>query len=146
MGEISRSIEVARLFRDVMTLLRHHIIKSFKNLGITAPQGMVMGILSKSGKMKISELSDKMGLSDSTVSGIIDRLEIRKIVQRERSKEDRRTVYVSICPEFEKAHKDCHIKMEENVGSIISRATPEEIEKIEEALKIMKRLFCDTQE
>ncbi|GAG88609.1 unnamed protein product [marine sediment metagenome] len=53
-------------------------------------------MLEKHGEQKVSELSLKMGLSDSTVSGILDRLEQKDIIQRERTKDDRRVVKISL--------------------------------------------------
>ncbi|MDI3480506.1 MAG: hypothetical protein PWQ97_161 [Tepidanaerobacteraceae bacterium] len=139
--DINRSVEVARLFKEVMTLFRHHMGKCVEGMGLTMPQSMVIGILSKFGKMKISELSDRLGLSNSTVSGIIDRLEKQGIVTRERSIEDRRVVYVSLCSDFEEIHKDFHKKVEESLVNIISKGTPEEIDKIIEGFKTIKKLF-----
>ena len=143
MEEINRSIEVIRLSKEIMSLFRHNMAKLFEDRGITAPQGMLIGVLSKLGKMKISELSDKLSLSNSTVSGILDRLEKQGVVERERSKEDRRVVYVSLCAEFEEMHKDFRKKMDDNIKSMLNRGTPEEIEKIIEGFETLKRLLED---
>lgn len=140
--DINRSVEVARLFKEIMSLFRQHMGKCFEDIGLTMPQSMVIGILSRCGKMKISELSDELGLSNSTVSGIIDRLEKQNIVKRERSRKDRRVVYVSLCSSFEEMHKDFHKKVEENIANIINTGTPEEIEKIIEGFKTLKKLFA----
>ncbi|MGH4139565.1 MarR family winged helix-turn-helix transcriptional regulator [Clostridium sp.] len=137
------SIEVAKLFLSVMGLFKHNIIKSFEHTGITAPQAMVMGILSKEKKIKISGLSNKLGLSNSTVSGIVDRLEKQGIVERERSREDRRVVYVNICPKFNEVHGDAHKLIRENTANVIKKATPEEISKIVEGLSILKKLLIE---
>jgi MarR family transcriptional regulator, organic hydroperoxide resistance regulator len=133
--------EVSRLFLQVMGLFKHSIIKIFEDTGITAPQGMVMGILSKEKRMKITELSSKLCLSNSTVSGIVDRLESQGMVVRERSKEDRRVVYVSICPKFNEIHGNIHKLIQENTANIIKKGTPEEIIKIVEGLTILKGLL-----
>ena len=140
---LDEHIEVAKLLLSVMGLFKHNIIKSFEDTGITAPQAMVMGILSKEKKMKITELSNKLGLSNSTVSGIIDRLEKQGIVERERSCEDRRVVYVNICPKFNEIHGDAHKLIRENTANVMKKATPEEISKIVEGLSILKKLLVE---
>lgn len=145
MEEINRGLEVSKLFKEVFTLLRQSMAKGFENSGMTAPQGMVIGVLSKFGKMKVSELSDKMGLSNSTVSGIIDRLEKQEVVERERSKEDKRVVYVSVCTKFEETHKSFHKKIEESIGNVISKGTPEDIDKIVDGFTTLKRLLIELQ-
>ena len=146
MDTVNESIEVARLFQEVMHLFKHNMKKLLGDAGISAPQGMVIGLLSKNKKMKITELSSKLCLSNSTVSGIIDRLEAQEMVVRERSKEDKRVVYVSIAPNFEDMHKVFHKQMEKNVEKIISQGSPEELRKISEGLDALKKLLSVQQE
>ena len=146
MYTINESIEVARLFQEVMHLFKHNMKKLLGDAGMSAPQGMVIGLLSKNKKMKITELSSKLCLSNSTVSGIIDRLEAQEMVVRERSKEDKRVVYVSISPNFEDMHKVFHKQMEKNVEKIISQGSPEELRKISEGLDTLKKLLSAQQE
>jgi len=63
------------------------------------------------------------------------------MVVRERSKEDKRVVYVSISQNFEDMHKVFHKQMEENVQNIINQGTPEELQKISEGLIALKKLL-----
>lgn len=146
MDTINTNIEVARLFQEVMHLFKHNMKKFLGDAGISAPQGMVIGLLSKNKKMKITELSSKLCLSNSTVSGIIDRLEAQEMVVRERSNEDKRVVYVSISPNFENMHKVLHKQMEENVQNIINQGSPEELQKISEGLITLKKLLSSQQD
>ena len=106
---------------------------------------MVMGILSKEKTMKITELSSKLNLSNSTVSGIIDRLEKQGMVERIRSEEDRRVVHVSAAPSF-KGFQNFHERLEENIGNFLSKGTPEELDRIFEGLDALKKLLSDREE
>jgi len=96
--------------------------------------------------MKITELSNHLALSNSTVSGIVDRLEAQEMVVRERSKEDKRVVYVSISPNFEDMHKAFHKQIEKNIQNIMSQGSPEELNKIFEGLDVLKKLLSSQQE
>ena len=145
MDTLDESIQVAKLLQDVMHLFKHNMKKFLGDAGISAPQGMVIGLLSKNKKMKITELSSKLCLSNSTVSGIIDRLEAQEMVVRERSKEDKRVVYVSISPNFEDMHKVFHKQIEKNVQTIINQGSPEELQKISEGLITLKKLLSSEQ-
>ncbi|OOM82565.1 organic hydroperoxide resistance transcriptional regulator [Clostridium puniceum] len=129
-----------------MNLFKHNMKKLLGDARISAPQGMVIGLLSKTKKMKVTELSSKLCLSNSTVSGIIDRLEAQEMVIRERSKEDKRVVYVSISPKFEDMHKVFHKQMEKNVQNIINQSSSEELQKISEGLIILKKLLTSQQD
>jgi DNA-binding MarR family transcriptional regulator len=147
MDRIEKCLEIGRLLREVNCILKHSMGKRFESMGITMPQGMLLGILSRSGqRMKISELSQKLNLSDGTVSGIIDRLEKQGMVERARSDEDKRVVYVSLSPRMKEIHHDFHLRTEETVKSLLGRGTPEEIEKILEGLNILKKLVAADRE
>ncbi len=58
--------------------------------GITATQLNVLKLLEAVGKLSLSELSRRMAATNSTVTGIIDRMVAAGLVVREQSAEDRR--------------------------------------------------------
>jgi DNA-binding MarR family transcriptional regulator len=146
MDTVNKKVEVARLFSKVNKIIKHNMRKSFEDVGITMPQGFVIGTLIQSGEMKISELSRKINLSNSTISGIIDRLEKRQLVVRTRSEEDRRIVYVKVTPKFGEIHKGFHEKLEGSFENLLSSGTTEEIDKIIEGLSILKKILNDNNE
>ena len=43
METLNESIEVARLFQEVMQLFKHSMNKLLEDTGMSAPQGMVIG-------------------------------------------------------------------------------------------------------
>lgn len=143
MENINESVEVARLFQEVMNLFRLNMKKIIEETGMSAPQGMVIGLLHKNKKMKVTELSKHLHLSNSTVSGIIDKLEEQEVVIRERSTDDKRVVYVRISPKFEDIHKDFHKKIEKNIESILNQGSQEDLNKISEGLVIFKKLLSE---
>lgn len=138
---INKRTEVARLFFEVGKILKRSMRRNFEDFGLTTPQSMVIGALMKFGEMKISELSEKVSLSNSTVSGIVDRLEKQQLVERTRSEEDRRTVYVKVTPKFDEIHKGFHKQVEKRFEDLLSAGTSEDIEKIIEGLNALKRVL-----
>ena len=52
--------------------------------------------LVQEGPMMLSDLAKQVDLGDSTVNGIVDRLEAKGWVRRHRSRMDRRKVYVEV--------------------------------------------------
>lgn len=142
MKTLDETIEVSKLFQEVICLLKQSMSKIFEDTDITPPQGMVIRILSHHNKMKISELSGKLGLSNSTVSGIIDRLENQGMVERQRSVEDKRVVYVNISPGFDAMHKDFKKRADENIKNIMNKGTPEDLVTIIEGLITLKKLLA----
>lgn len=64
--------------------------------GLTGPQLWAIKIIAESAPIKVSDLARKMYLHPATVVGIIDRLELRGLVERTRSTKDRRVVEVAL--------------------------------------------------
>ena len=64
--------------------------------GLTGPQFVVMKMLEPVGRLSLSQLSDKIQARNSTVTGIIDRMERENLVVRRRSEEDRRVVHIEL--------------------------------------------------
>ncbi|MGH4139568.1 MarR family winged helix-turn-helix transcriptional regulator [Clostridium sp.] len=145
METLNDSIEVAKLFQEVMLLFKHNMSKVLNDSSMSAPQGMVMQLLSKEKKLKITELSNHLCLSNSTVSGIIDRLEKQDLVVRERSIDDKRVVYVSITKSFEDIHESFHKEIGKSIEKIMSQGSSEELNKILEGLDILRKLLREQQ-
>lgn len=144
MENLNESIEITRLFQEVMGLFKRNMGKVFEDTGITPLQGMILNILCTQNKMKITEFSNKLSLSNSTVSGIIDRLEKQGLVERERSEEDRRVVYVTICPKFYEAHEKIHNQFVVNIEKMMEKGDNEDLNNIVMGLNALKKLLSDS--
>jgi MarR family transcriptional regulator, organic hydroperoxide resistance regulator len=64
--------------------------------GLTGPQLTVIKLLETFGDLSLSSLSERIRAQNSTVTGIIDRMEREGLVRRERSTTDRRVVYIRL--------------------------------------------------
>lgn len=88
---------------DVLVALRRviratdlHSKHLAKTTGLTAPQILLLQTIRNKGQVTIGELACEMSLSQATVTNILDRLEKRKLVYRERSKQDKRKVHAHL--------------------------------------------------
>ena len=72
----------------------------FGRLNLTFPQALVLNVLGEEGPVPISMLAERTGSANSTVSGIVDRLEKLGLAKRERSENDRRVIYVSATEKY----------------------------------------------
>jgi DNA-binding MarR family transcriptional regulator len=64
--------------------------------GLTGPQLTVVKLLDLLGDLSLSRLSEKIRAQNSTVTGIVDRMEREGLVVRARSAEDRRVVHIRL--------------------------------------------------
>ncbi|MCM0648046.1 MarR family transcriptional regulator [Clostridium swellfunianum] len=139
--EVSKAVKIIQLMKKVTNAIKQRMGNHFKEMNLTGPQGMLMGTLAHNGEMKVSELSDKLGLSNSTVSGILDRLENQGLVERVRSKEDRRVVYVKVTDEFIK-HSQKHFDEINNIiEQMMNKATPEELDIIFKGMDTLQKVM-----
>ncbi|MFT6113889.1 MAG: DNA-binding MarR family transcriptional regulator [Oleispira sp.] len=67
-----------------------------KTTGLTAPQILLLQTIRDNGEVTIGEIANNMSLSQATVTTIIDRLEKRGLVYRQRSISDKRKVHAHL--------------------------------------------------
>lgn len=101
-----REIETLLLMdkiEEVLTTLRRliratdlHSRQLVKTAGLTAPQLLLMQAIREHGQVTIGALAKEISLSQATVTTILDRLEKRGLVYRERSEEDKRKVHAHL--------------------------------------------------
>jgi len=131
--------QIIKLNKDINKSLRHKFYYLMQDSGFTFPQLSVISMLEKYGEQKVSELSEKMGLSDSTVSGILDRLEQKDIIRRERTKDDRRVVKISLTGKSKGFCNDFRQKREEYFTQLLKNLSEQEIKDIIKGLEILNR-------
>lgn len=145
MEEMSAAVKVVQIMKKVMSKIKQEVGNRFREINLTGTQGVLMGTLVHHGEMKISDLSERLGLSNSTVSGILDRLESQGLVERTRSKEDRRVVYVKVTDEFRKHFLKNFEQINSLLEQMMDKATPEELQIILKGMNTLEDVI-DRQE
>lgn len=97
---------LGRMLGEIVKALHRQFKKQFNEFAggqaLTVPQLFLLRQLVQSGPSSISDLAEKLNLANSTVSGIVDRLERDGFVSRTRDKVDRRIVYVHLTEHAER--------------------------------------------
>lgn len=88
--------EVLVALRRVIRATDLHSKYLSKTTGLTAPQILLLQTLRNQDRKTIGEIANEMSLSQATVTTILDRLEKRDLVFRERSTEDKRKVHACL--------------------------------------------------
>jgi Transcriptional regulators len=131
---------VVFLFKAVHKIYKDQLYKKSRQFGFTGPQiGLIYG-LHKNPFSTLNDISEWLGLSKSTVSGIVDRLVRQGIVIREVPEDNRRIVQLSLSPEFQEDNilKDF---MNEFTTNIFKDIDKEELKKIIEGLELLFKLL-----
>jgi len=93
-SEISSKVLIA--LRRIMRAVDLYSKNLEKNYGLTSPQLIVLREINGSNGAPIGALAKMANLSNATLTGIVDRLEKRNLVERTRSLNDRRQVFVKV--------------------------------------------------
>ena len=93
---MNRIDEVLISLRRVTRAIDLHSKHLMKTAGLTAPQMLILQTLRDQGDAIISDVANHISLSQATVTSILDRLEKRGLVMRERSQQDKRKVYACL--------------------------------------------------
>jgi DNA-binding MarR family transcriptional regulator len=108
---------------------------------LTGPQLTVVKLLESIGDLSLSELSDRIRAQNSTVTGIIDRMEREGLVLRERSKEDRRVVYIRLTSKGRELAREIPVEPMEIFRSALETLSPQEMRDLMRILtKVAKRV------
>ena len=146
MEESSRIEEMLTAIKRIVSLIKQNFERDFKKMHVTQSQILVMRVLNQYGDMKMSDISRELDLSNSTVSGIIDRLVEKKIVKRKRSEEDRRIVMISLAEEYCKPVKKQLNAFALKMRRALSAATEEDLDSIMQGLEKLERILEESQE
>ncbi len=88
--------EVLVALRRIVQAIDQHSSRLGKDFGLTTPQLLVLQTVANTKEQPIRAISAEVNLSQATVTSIVDRLERRGLLERQRSGIDRRQVFLVI--------------------------------------------------
>lgn len=95
-NKTTRSQEVYLTLRQIVRSMDVHSKYLHKYYGLSGPQLTILKELAEVNEIPIGKLARKISLSQATVTDILDRLENKGFVIRQRSHYDKRRVYIKI--------------------------------------------------
>jgi DNA-binding MarR family transcriptional regulator len=114
---------------------------------ITTPQLMCLLSVVKAGSMTATSISREIHLSPSTVVGILDRLEEKKLVRRQRNREDRRVVTVVATDEGRRTAQEAPSPLQKTLADALGALPkPEQAEiarSLERVVALMEAQHID---
>lgn len=107
--------------------------------GLTGPQLAVVKMLEPVGKLSLSELSGKIRARNSTVTGIIDRMEREGLVQRRRSEADRRVVNIELTPKGRELASEIPVEPVSIFRRVLAELSPRDASELSRILSRLAR-------
>ena len=109
--------------------------------GLTPPQFYVLATIGYAGELPFGEIGAKMMVTVSNLTGIVDRLEEKKLVLRKRDENDRRVVHVVLTDKGAKLYTTAIPLFEQSIARIFAgMKKPEQ----KELSAILRKLNQDT--
>ena len=113
-------LRILRALRRITRSIALHSRQLSAVSHITAPQLMCLRTVIANGPLTATAISREIHVSPSTVVGILDRLEDKGLIRRERGREDRRIVFVT-ATEAGRALAGCAVAAAETPGGRAER-------------------------
>lgn len=134
---------LSRKYSDTSILMHEAIARE---IGLSGTDHKYLGLIMQNGQMTAGELSRLTGLTTGAVTGLVDRLEKKKLIKRQFDKEDRRKVM--IVPNTENVFKllnPIFDKLNEKTMELVNSFSEHEINMLERyfrsAIDIMNEMI-----
>lgn len=133
-GNTNEIEDLGRSFSDA-TVIMHYAIAD--KAGLTGADHKYLGVLMQNGAMTAGELAKKTGLTTGAITGIIDRLEKRKLVSRDSDSTDRRKVLiVPDNDEIAKLFKTSSTMLRNKIRTMLGNFSNYEMQVIEKYMRL----------
>lgn len=143
-------MEQAKEILNAYLRVSQHMSRQFRayfgQQDLTFPQALVLSALHEEGSVPISRLAQLTGSANSTVSGIVDRLERLRLVERTRSEQDRRVIYVALTPECAGRWEDAGPDVAGCLPEMLRRLSQEDLNEILSAFNKLDRALTEAEE
>jgi len=134
--------EIEAHLSAVRQVLRQPVEAEFARGNLTAPQRSVMQALFHTDGLSLKDLSRRVGLAHSTVSGIVDRLEKRGLAERRPDPSDGRASVIVVSQAVRAYMRDAFPALVLNpVIAALRSARPAERAVILEGLRTLRRVL-----
>lgn len=132
------SFEVLMLIKEIYSKSMSKIENNISDMGLTHQQMMIIKIIAHNKEVNISQICKEMSLSKGTVSGIVNRLEQAKFIEKVKYDFDKRNTYIKFSKkglEFALQFKE---QMNQSFDNLFKNLSEEEYKKVMEGLRILK--------
>src|SRR5512147_1833993 len=121
-------------FRATMTQLKCASSERLLRQGVSMAQVHIMYTIQRHGEMTMSQLADVLNVSDSNATGLVDRMEERGLVVRDRVPEDRRVVVVKTTEAGQRLLSEVDALSDEILRSVLGRLEPTQLVGVGQAV------------
>ncbi|MDT8318641.1 MAG: MarR family transcriptional regulator [bacterium] len=139
--EKRHDLKILQSLRRIIRAVDIHSRKLSHDYKITGPQLITLLTIAEKGPLPLASIAKEIHLSPSTLVGIVDRLEEKGYVSRERSTRDRRQVNISSTEEGMDFVKKSPSPLQETLAEALNKLSINEQETISQSLQRIVELM-----
>jgi DNA-binding MarR family transcriptional regulator len=127
----------------IVSLTRRHSLRdpigaSCARVNLTHPQIHTLLYLGHDGPQTMGEVARRIGVTEKTFTGIVDRLEREGYLQRQRTTTDRRVVHVQLTKKGFEAHGLIETEIHRHIADFMALLDPSDRQHI---FRILRKLY-----
>ena len=127
--------------RRVFQILNEQSQRVKQETGLTGPQLWAIRVIHEHGPINISDIARRVYLHPTTVLGIVDRLEARGLVSRNRSKDDRRVIWVELTQDGKDLVQSAPEVVQGLLGARLAGVAFNDLAEIDEGIGHLVKIF-----
>ncbi len=134
-GEARHDLRLVRAIRRIIRAIDIDSRQLAARHEITGPQLLCLITAVERGPVTAKEIADQVHVSPSTVVGILDRLEGKGLVERERDTRDRRLVFVTATAAGTKLVRQTPYPLQDTLARALEQMSPQDREQTTRAVE-----------
>ncbi len=139
MGE--RYLKSIRLLAECMQGFERLSGDQVRRCGLTHAQFDIIATLGNTPGMSYKELGDKTLITKGTLTGVIERLEQKGLVQRERNVDDKRSYFIRLSQRGEQVFQEVFPKVLDQGRRVFAHYSDDDFTALEKTLSELKSIF-----
>ncbi|WP_295992998.1 MarR family winged helix-turn-helix transcriptional regulator [Rugamonas sp.] len=139
MGE--RYLKSIRLLAECMQSFERLSSDHVRQSGLTHAQFDIIATLGNTAGMAYKDLGDKTLITKGTLTGVIERLEQKGLVQRERNSSDKRSYFIRLTAQGEQMFRDVFPKVIARGSEVFAHYGDADFTALEQTLSELKKVI-----
>ena len=135
------TLETANRLRPALLRLARELRRETESLGITSRQATLLSLIHEHPGLSLRELAALERISAPSLSGHVDRLESAALIERVRSRSDRRRVGLELTPAGDRLLRKVRAQRTTWLAERLAELPPEQVEALESAIEPLNALL-----
>lgn len=143
-NRIVQEQEITKQLRIVFKAVQAHSKRVEKTCGLSSAKLWMLHEIASTHGIKVSQLATALSIHRSTCSNMLDKLEEKGLISRDRSKTDQRTVHLYVTALGFDLLKKAPIPHQGQLSSALKRLSPQQLIDLDNSLKdFINALYFD---